>query len=417
MSTIKSTLPNEARRALETASKRLGTNKVILIGYTPRVAWQRRKLVSQLKKVGFCACYSGEFGDFLSRWHTHWTTVVDKKQPLKQFARKCLADMIYFMRRSKILGKMNYASDTENAIYLLCDYEFTNNGPGNYYGFFEKFQTMMDLCGLRERLFYYDAVKGEVYQLQKPILDYFEYHISWHCNLKCKGCSHYSNLYPTPLFGDLAQYKKNLSRLKELFFSVRTIHLMGGEPLLNSELPDFLRATRDAFPTANVYIITNGLLIPKASAELFRVMRETSTGFGISNYLPTNHMWQAIEKRLKEENIVYYLSPLIEKFDSDLSTKEGDAKLNFGRCTICCHYLDEEGRMCNCGKPLWEAAIQKIRPTSLNVSDRDYIDIYRAKDGFEVIAYFNQVIPFCRYCNPEEKRSFAWKGNVTEMLI
>lgn len=419
MSTIKSALPDEARRTLETASKKLGTKKVILIGYTPKVARQRRKLAGQLKKAGFCVCYSGEFGDFLSQWHTNWTTRSDIQQPLKRFARKCLADAIYFMRRSKLLGKLNYASDTENAIYLLCDYEITQNGPGNYYSFFEDFQAAMDSRGLRDRLLCYDSAKREVRQLRKPILGYFEYDVLRHCNLNCKGCSHYSNLYPEPLFGDLAQFKKNLSRMNELFLGVRTIHLLGGEPILHPQLPDFVRATRDAFPSANVFITTNGLLIPKAGAELFQVMREAGAAFNISNYLPTSRMWQAIEKRLKEENVVYYLSPLIEEFAAELSPEEEDARHNFGRCTnrMFCHLMDAEGRISSCGKPLTELAIQRFRPTRLNVSEQDYVDIYRAKDGFEVLAHFHSVLPFCRYCNPDERTSFPWKENYTEGFI
>lgn len=36
----------------------------------------------------------------------------------------------------------------------------------------------------------------------KPQLSYIEYHVSNHCNLKCKGCGHYSNLADTE-FGNL----------------------------------------------------------------------------------------------------------------------------------------------------------------------------------------------------------------------
>ena len=91
--------------------------------------------------------------------------------------------------------------------------------------------------------------------IRKPYLDYFEYHISDHCNLKCRGCGHYSNI-AIPRFGDLEKYIKDLERLKELFWGIKTIRLMGGEPLLNNKLSDFMFYTRDFFPveSANIFL-------------------------------------------------------------------------------------------------------------------------------------------------------------------
>lgn len=61
-----------------------------------------------------------------------------------------------------------------------------------------------------------------------PELEYIEYHISWHCNLKCKGCGHLSNLCDEELFGDLEKYIKDLSRLHQLVDNISVIRLMGG---------------------------------------------------------------------------------------------------------------------------------------------------------------------------------------------
>jgi len=67
---------------------------------------------------------------------------------------------------------------------------------------------------------------------RKPELRYVELHLTDHCNLNCKGCGHYCPLAP-PQYADLQQYHSDMRRLRQLFRNVRTIRLMGGEPLLH----------------------------------------------------------------------------------------------------------------------------------------------------------------------------------------
>jgi len=89
----------------------------------------------------------------------------------------------------------------------------------------------------------------------KPVLDYFEYHVAWHCNLNCKGCGHNSNLYTRPRFGDLEHFRRDMNRLTELFSNISKIRLMGGEPLLNPQLGEFITSARRAFPGAQIRVV------------------------------------------------------------------------------------------------------------------------------------------------------------------
>ena len=66
---------------------------------------------------------------------------------------------------------------------------------------------------------------------KKESLDYIEYNVVGHCNLNCKGCSHFSNIQKKE-FADLATFEKDISMLKKLFSEIRLINLLGGEPLL-----------------------------------------------------------------------------------------------------------------------------------------------------------------------------------------
>ena len=61
----------------------------------------------------------------------------------------------------------------------------------------------------------------------RPFLGYFETHLTYHCNLKCKGCWHLSNL-AKPEFADLGSYTRDMKRLAELYGGIGRVRLMGG---------------------------------------------------------------------------------------------------------------------------------------------------------------------------------------------
>ncbi len=64
---------------------------------------------------------------------------------------------------------------------------------------------MSNIYKYRAKLMYY-----------KNVLPKLETHLVDHCNLNCKGCSHFSPL-SSPNFADYNQFTKDLTRLSELF--------------------------------------------------------------------------------------------------------------------------------------------------------------------------------------------------------
>ncbi len=96
---------------------------------------------------------------------------------------------------------------------------------------------------------------------KKPDLSYCEYQIADHCNLKCKACAHYSNAITEAVFADSGIFRNDLEKLSLKFANIEKFRLMGGKPLLNSELPIFIKLVRKYFPMSDIRIVTNGLLI------------------------------------------------------------------------------------------------------------------------------------------------------------
>ncbi|MCQ2516592.1 MAG: 4Fe-4S cluster-binding domain-containing protein [Saccharofermentans sp.] len=67
-------------------------------------------------------------------------------------------------------------------------------------------------------------------------IDLLEFNVIKTCNLNCKGCDHFSTLSYSPDIISLESYRTDLSRLKKLGIEIKTVGLLGGEPLLVSNI-------------------------------------------------------------------------------------------------------------------------------------------------------------------------------------
>ncbi|MDR1589063.1 MAG: radical SAM protein [Oscillospiraceae bacterium] len=248
---------------------------------------------------------------------------------------------------------------------------------------------------------------------ERPILTYYEYHVTDHCNLKCKHCGHFSNLVAAPVYCDLEQYKKDVKRLGELFWNVARLRLMGGEPLLNPELPEFIRVTRETFPVADLHVVTNGLLIPTADGTVFEAMREHRVTFHISGYAPTHKMRGKIEARCAAEGVVFGIDPLIKEFTTTqlplLEMPPSDdweaAKRVHKQCgfNAMCHFL-RDGYLYYCGGALLPILYDRF---GLDITENHlYMNIDKMRfdlsdmtlDGWEMNEILDNAHEECRYC-------------------
>jgi hypothetical protein len=229
--------------------------------------------------------------------------------------------------------------------------------------------------------------------------------------LRCKGCGHFSNIAPEE-YGNLENYKRDLKRLKELFWGVRRLRLMGGEPLLNKNVSEFISATREAFPDANIRVVTNGLLLPGLDRSVLEVMNKYYVGFDISQYPPTSRIKEKIELRCVEADVEYAMSPLVEKFFDHRNLKgNSDKAQSFEKCAgKGCHFL-ENGKIAVCGSPILQRKYGDLLNRDLQIADGDIIDLYDGNlDGFKINERFSSPIDFCRYCKAEVEW-FEWTGN------
>lgn len=269
-------------------------------------------------------------------------------------------------------------------------------------------ELLWENCKLQESIMAYLCLVD----IKKPRLSYFEYHISHHCNLKCKGCGHFSNI-AQPEFGNLDRYVRDIKRLKELYWGVGVIRLMGGEPLLNKELPLFLKQTREIFPDADIRVVTNGLLIPAIDRRVLAAMKQYYIKFDITQYPPTQELKEKIELLCAENDIAFFISSLVEKFFDSYNPKgDCDKWKSYQYCdSKNCHFL-QDGKLSVCALPILYEKHRDLLQHKMEIQENNFINIYEENlDGFSLNAFLEKPIDMCRYCDNINKKWFVWQGN------
>jgi organic radical activating enzyme len=277
---------------------------------------------------------------------------------------------------------------------------------------------------VKESIWFTEKGKFEESALQefdlhkKPVLRYFEIHISDNCNLNCKGCTHFANLFhKTEL--DIQKVEMNFKRLAELF-EVSMIRLMGGEPLMSPFLFKCIDIARKYFPNANIFIVTNGLLIPNLSEDTCAIIRENKIKLKISIYKPTYIIIDAIEQFLIKKNIMHFYgngdthysqNMIIQTFHTCLSEPANrKAYVNRVSCyNEYCWFLNDN-KLYKCGYPPLSYKLNEVCGTNYICDNDDGFDIFAEENGWNIIQRLTGHIPFCRYCS-SKKRKFLWESN------
>ena len=231
----------------------------------------------------------------------------------------------------------------------------------------------------------------------KPPLPYLEFHLADHCNLNCKGCSHFSPI-AEKRFADLNDYNRDLKQLQRLFSTVRDIMLMGGEPLLNPQMELFLLATRSCFPKANIRIVTNGILLPQMSKTFWNVCRSCSVDIGITIYPPLKEKESALVQLVKS-NGVKVITRSVTSFHAFYNRKgDTDQKAAFKRCRDRWYTpILREGKIYICPKP---ATLRYFNEKyDLEIPTTGFVDIYTpGLSGWDVRDRLDEASSACCYC-------------------
>lgn len=240
---------------------------------------------------------------------------------------------------------------------------------------------------------------------------HFQTHLVEHCNLKCRGCYHFSSLAKEEYL-DLNEYESDLQRLSKLFFGkAEEILLLGGEPLLHPQINYFLEISRKYFPIGKIKVLTNGILLLNIEDAFFKTLDKNKIELWVTKY-PVNFDYDKAVYRAKSFGIEihYFTEEEVRSLGSeplDLSGKR-DYKNNFYHCYRANECVDlKHGRLYPCIIPAEVKPFCDFFNIDLPVSDENSVDIYAVRDADELLNKMEQSIPFCRFCNREDVQRFG----------
>jgi len=251
---------------------------------------------------------------------------------------------------------------------------------------------------------------------------HFEISLADHCNFSCQMCDHFSQLAKPHLL-DIESFERDMKRLSQLTNGkIKAISLLGGEPLLNDNILNFVKIARKYFPQGGLGIITNGIKLLKFNSEqeenFYNILKKNNCRLTVTIYpIKINH--DTIVKKAEKYGIKLKMSSEVHSntterkisfkntFDLSGSSPIHRAlecfKFNYCRCL-------KRGKIYACNTPSNIDIFNEYFGKSLSVSNEDYIDIFKVNSFQEIAEFCAKPSPFCRYCDVQNSgAAFPWK--------
>ena len=244
------------------------------------------------------------------------------------------------------------------------------------------------------------------------MIPYFETHITEACNLKCRGCSHFS-VFAKPKHKDLAEFEREFKRMAEIE-DIGIMRLMGGEPLLNPDFMEYLRIARKYFPNSHICLVTNGTLSDRLIPHVDEINRLRINVTKSEYHLGIEDPIAYSERHEKGKLYNISLDP----------SGQQNKDLAFHFCDIRIHewyyYMDGRFYPCCIAGTIHDFWNHFGLDWGINQEDLS-IDIFN-HDGPEIEAFLHKPCELCKYCNTlirtKTYQPFSVsKGDISEWTI
>lgn len=243
--------------------------------------------------------------------------------------------------------------------------------------------------------------------LDKVCMDIVETNVVDFCNMNCKGCSHFSNLFSKGSKIPFEIFERDIKQLSAHVF-IWQFNLLGGEVLLSDRLLDYIACLKREMPKTRIELVSNGLLVPHVKKEVLEYIRDNEVSISITEYPPTTVILQEIKDRLDQYQIVYEIRPLVKTFGKNIDILgENDAAMAMQNCRESkCQFL-RDGKLYKC--PFAALGNFFFQHYGLPISLNEGLDIYDSTLNWkeEIGKLCNDPTEACRYCGAEER--FPWE--------
>ena len=226
------------------------------------------------------------------------------------------------------------------------------------------------------------------------MIDYIETHLCEHCNLNCRGCSHFSPL-AEPEFKDFDEFKRDMIQMAKLTnHNINTIRLLGGEPLLNPNFIDYFIFVRGLFPNSQLVLVSNGTLLKNIKDEDIDLLNNLYVTIAVSDY----HI-QIDREKFNRFRLRYFEDKnLMTNMCIDLTGSQ-DIQQAFSNCDMLgCRFI-QKGRIFQC--PMMATIRHFNKYFNVNIEyniDDISINIYNHTLE-EIEAFLKTPHQTCKYCN------------------
>lgn len=237
-------------------------------------------------------------------------------------------------------------------------------------------------------------------------IDSLQVPVAKHCNLNCNRCYHFSNLVKYPEYYSIQEYKKDLQSLKALQIHIGEIRFLGGEPLLNNDLFDYIAYSRELYPYSVFKIITNGLLLKKLTHSQCEKINRLNVIVSISLYPPLIPFMRIIEEDLNEFSVKYEVFRTGNHFEKVLLRRQTEnGQETADRCWKC--VIVYSGKIGRCAAGMFIEDFNKYFNMSYPNNNVQDLDVFVS--AAELIAYLDDAVPLCYWCVGDERvESFPW---------
>ena len=270
----------------------------------------------------------------------------------------------------------------------------------------------------------------------KLTIPYAEFYITHVCNLACDGCNRFNNYKFTGFqkWDDCAEIYQQWATQVD----IGSIGILGGEPLLNKDIIDWISGVRKLWKRPLIRVVTNGfylnkvkglydLLVKDKSTQLWigihnkahkkKIMKEVHTFFAEPfsyNFDNTNPYMQYMEVTdangvvfRVEYNWWFHQGAIINQ-GSALTLHDSDPVKAHEICHMktCHHFI--QGQLYKCGVVGVLPDFDEQHNLSLSNEDKNLLHGYKPLNIHDdhatkkqFIESLNQVIPQCKFC-PEQ---------------
>ncbi len=185
---------------------------------------------------------------------------------------------------------------------------------------------------------------------QKACLMEVHTSITTRCTFKCMNCNMFMPYYKQHTDYTVEYIDRDLEQLFRNVDYVFKYMLLGGEPLLNRNLPDILEMICEKYKgkIGNVGIVTNGSVFPEQ--RLLEVSEKNNITYSISDYtaeVDYKSRIQSVEKQLEKYNIQYAVNKNLRWCDFGFPEREcgfeiTDVRNHMLECAPVFHGLNDE---------------------------------------------------------------------------